>query len=206
MDLSLYIIAVFLFMAAPGPGILLNIIISLNYGIKTSLFSIFGMMTGLLAYSLISFFLIELLTTSNSNFINIVQFVGSSYVIYMGYKKIKSHKKANLHKEVNKKPKLKFYLDGLAMSFSGPKPIIFFTGVLPPFIDFTTNANEQFIILTSIFFVMMFLINISYSFLSVIVANRINESEKYISKINLGSGYFFILLGLFLLSKTLFNF
>ena len=206
MDLSVYIIAVFLFMATPGPGIMLNIIISLNYGIKTTLFSIFGMMSGLIFYAVISFYLIELLTSTNSIFLNTVQLIGSSYVIYMGLKKLKSHKKANLHKHIEQKPKFKFYLDGLFMSFSGPKPIIFFTGVLPPFIDFNKDPNEQFIILSIVFLSMMFLINLFYSFLSIKIAGRVKESEKYISKMNVGSGYFFILLGIFLISRVLLNF
>lgn len=201
MELFGYLLVVFLFSVAPGPGMILNAIIALNHGLKSAFSSLAGMTTGISFYAVLSFFFIDFISKTPV-VLHSIQFLGSVYVIYMGYKKIISHKIPKLDVNTKKIPDIKFYLEGLALSLSGPKPIIFFTTIMPPFIDFNINVGEQVIVYTLIFLAIMLFINVSYTILSLKLADKINESGKYIPMINHISGYFFVLLGVYLIINT----
>ncbi len=198
MELFGYLLVVFIFSIAPGPGMILNAVIALNHGFKSSFSSLMGMTTGISFYAIVSFFFIDFISKTPI-VLHSIQFLGSIYVIYMGYKKIISHKIPKLDKKTKKIGDVKFYLEGLALSLSGPKPIIFYTTIMPPFIDFTLNVGEQVVVYTFIFLAIMLFINIFYIVLSLKLADKINESGKYIPMINHISGYFFILLGIYLI-------
>lgn len=202
MDLGFYLLVILLVSFTPGPGIIFNILLALNHGLKKVFFSVSGMMSGFLFYGVASFYLMGFLNASGSLLFNVVQFAGSVYVIYMGYSKIMSHKRPNLHKEVESRANSKLFLDGLFLSVSGPKPLIFFTSILPPFIDFESNASYQFAVMTGIFLMGIFLANLFYSLAGLGVAGKVSNSEKHISRLNFGSGWFFVGLGLFLIYRN----
>ena len=72
MELFAYFIVVLMLSITPGPGMILNMVIALNQGFKSSFMSLLGMSSGITFYAIVTFFFIELLS-ENPIILNLIQ-------------------------------------------------------------------------------------------------------------------------------------
>jgi homoserine/homoserine lactone efflux protein len=106
-------------------------------------------MTGeLIFFTLSAFGLGALLIASHTLFM-FVKWAGAAYLVYLGLKMIiRSFRQTNAGPEpFQPLPQVKFYRQGLFMQLANPKAILFFTALLPQFINPGFSATVQFVVL-----------------------------------------------------------
>lgn len=146
--------------ASPGPAVLLSVTNSLVHGLKKSLISSLGNITGILLVSGAAVLgLGAVLQTSTLLFATLKTF-GAFYLIYLGFRQWRS--KHNLFSKSieTQRPnqgKGKTFVQGLLVAISNPKAVLFFTAFFPQFIDLSEPVAPQFFILTATFMFFSFL-------------------------------------------------
>jgi len=154
--------------AIPGPAILLVSTHSLQFGTLRSLISAAGNVTGLFIMSACSILGLSALVMVSSTAFTVIKIIGALYLLYMGIKIWRSGVQLNT---INSQCKTKFsawslYSQGLLISLTNPKAIIFTSALFPQFIVVSEPLLPQFLILAATLMMCSFLCLLSYSLLS----------------------------------------
>jgi len=171
--------------AIPGPTILLITTHSLQFGTLRSLFAVAGNVSGLFIMSACSILGLSALVMISSTAFTVIKIIGALYLLYMGVKIWRSGVQLN---SIESKCETKFsawtlYSQGLLISLTNPKAIIFTSALFPQFIVVSEPLLPQFLILVVTLMVCSFLCLLSYSFLS----QKIKAGTKqYVSDSALG--------------------
>lgn len=151
---SAYILAVILVVITPGPTVLMTISNGMSYGVRHAMVTILGNLTMNIIHITLASLGLGLLLTSAAGFFSVVKWVGASYIIYLGLKQIFSKGtfgEVDVKKEVPSAKAL--YLQGLMVSGTNPKGIVFFAALFPMFINPESAKLPQILLLTVIFLI-----------------------------------------------------
>jgi len=175
----------FIAAAIPGPAILLVSTHSLQFGTLRALITVAGNVTGLFIMSACSILGLSALVMVSSTAFTVVKIIGALYLLYMGIKIWRSGVQLN---DINDEKKVPFstwrlYTQGLMISLTNPKAIIFTSALFPQFIVVSEPLLPQFIILVVTLMTCSFLCLLSYSLLS---QNLKAGTKKYVSGSILG--------------------
>ena len=124
-----FITIAFLTLSSPGPGVLFTVTNSINYGVRTALFGISGLIIGMFIIAVISASGVGLIITSNPTIFTALKFIGAFYLMYLGYKiLLKTPTQDLLETEHNEKgiKKSKLFYQGLFASLLNPKQLSFY--------------------------------------------------------------------------------
>lgn len=171
--------------AIPGPAILLVSTHSLQFGTLRSLITAAGNVTGLFIMSACSILGLSALVMVSSTAFIIIKIIGALYLLYMGIKIWRNGVQLNT---VNSECKARFnawscYSQGLLISLTNPKAIIFTSALFPQFIVVSEPLLSQFLILVATLMMCSFLCLLSYSLLSQKIKSG---SKQYVSGSTLG--------------------
>ena len=169
----------------PGPAILLVSTHSLQFGTLCSLIAVAGNVTGLFIMSACSILGLSALVMISSTAFTVIKIIGAIYLLYMGIKIWRSGVQLNT---INSEFQAKFspwrlYSQGLLISLTNPKAIIFTSALFPQFIVVSEPLLPQFLILVVTLMMCSFLCLFSYSLLSQKLKAG---SKKYVSGSVLG--------------------
>ena len=158
----------FLATVIPGPAILLVSSHSLQFGSLRSLMTIFGNVTGLFILSSCSVLGLSTLVAISAVAFTAIKIVGAFYLLYLGIKIWCSGVKINY---IEQNSQLRFnpwslYSQGLFVSITNPKAIIFTSALFPQFINISEPLLPQFFILVLTLMVSSLLCLFLYSLLS----------------------------------------
>ncbi|NUF39319.1 LysE family translocator, partial [Acinetobacter lactucae] len=123
--LLVFITIAFLTLLSPGPGVLFTVTNSINYGVKTALFGISGLIIGMFVIAVISASGVGLIITSNPTIFTGLKFVGAFYLMYLGYKnftkKLPTQELISNQQNNQAVSKSKLFYQGLFASLLNPK-------------------------------------------------------------------------------------
>ncbi len=156
----------------PGPAIMLVSVNSIRYGIKNSVWTIMGNISGLFIMSLLAVLGLSTIILYSAPVFISVKIIGALYLIYLGFKlwsqgfnsAIKNPQSSGKNL-VTPLPR-KLFFQGLLIALSNPKAIAFTTALFPQFIDSTQPLTMQFLILVSIFMLLSFSSLLGYAMLA----------------------------------------
>lgn len=189
---------------SPGPGVLFTITNSINYGIKTALFGIVGLIFGMFVIAIISASGVGLLITGNPLIFSVLKYIGAFYLMYLGYKGLvkKSVSKNSIQENQNSKSisKISLFYQGLFASLLNPKTIVFFIALFPQFIDIHKEITHQFLLLSLTFCFIGLIIHIIYASFSYYFKEKL-LSERNSARLNKVSGGIFFLLAILLIAQ-----
>lgn len=199
-----FVTIAFLTLLSPGPGVLFTITNSINYGIRTALFGITGLIVGMFIIAMISASGVGLIITSNPTIFTILKYIGALYLMFLGYKNF--IKKIPLQTQVTTDNQIKskiskghsFY-QGLFASLLNPKTIVFFIALFPQFIDVHQAIVHQFLILSLTFCFIGLIIHLMYANFSALFKDRLLSGKNF-SRLNQASGCIFFLLAALLIA------
>ncbi len=189
---------------SPGPAILLAISNSMTQGPRKVLVSSAGNALGIFLVSAAAMIgLGALLRTSATLFLG-VKLIGAAYLIYLGVKQWRGAGKrfpsqAELAQATPEKSALSLFQEGLWVALTNPKSILFFTALLPQFLQTGEAILPQFFLLTGTFIACALLAHAAF----VVLATRAKgwfTTSAGISRLNRASGAVFVLLGASLLA------
>lgn len=178
----------------PGPAILLVSTNSIKYGIKKSVATILGNITGLFSLSLLAVLGLSTVILYSAPIFTALKFVGALYLIFLGVKLWRNGfliaentliKSGTLEQPATAPKLYKLYTQGILISLSNPKAIGFTTALFPQFIDTNQPLASQFLVLVLIFMTLSFSCLLGYGLLAVKAQHQTENSamQKLIGKL-----------------------
>lgn len=132
----LYVTAVFLISATPGPNMLHAMTQSIRYGPRRALASMAGLMSAILIGLTASALGVGALLKASPLLFDILRYIGVAYLIWLGIKAWRAPVgEASAGDAVSPRSGHALYVTGLLTGLSNPKFIIFAAALLPQFID-----------------------------------------------------------------------
>ena len=188
---------VFFVSIIPGPSMLLALSHGISFGVRRSLISATGNAIVTLCQSIISIIGVGAILAASSDFYYILKILGGFYLFYMGVtlvinrdNKVNSVDKQNLESK-------DIFIQSAIITASNPKALVFFTAILPQFIDTDGSYLKQSVILTMICFLVAFTCFMLYAAggerLAYIFSN--SNHKKYMSTV---IGLLFMISSIFL--------
>jgi homoserine/homoserine lactone efflux protein len=170
----------------PGPAILLVSTHSIKYGLRKSIATILGNITGLFTMSLLAVLGLSTVILYSAPVFITLKLVGALYLVFLGVKLwrngflIVSNTVTNNDKLVQSStvPKpYRLYSQGILISLSNPKAIGFTTALFPQFIDTNLPLAPQFLVLILIFMSLSFSCLLGYGLLAVKARHRTGNAS-----------------------------
>jgi threonine/homoserine/homoserine lactone efflux protein len=136
----------------PGPVVTLVVANGLRHGTRAALINIAGAQTGLaIMIGIVAIGLTSLMATLGYWF-DWVRFAGAAYLVWLGVKLIRAPVEA-IDAEAPPPPRGGFYLQGLLVTLSNPKVLVFFGAFIPQFMDMSKDHLPQVALLGVTFMV-----------------------------------------------------
>jgi threonine/homoserine/homoserine lactone efflux protein len=136
----------------PGPIVTLLIANGLRHGTRAALVNIAGVQLGLaIAIGIVAIGLTTLMATLGYWF-DWVRLAGAAYLVWLGIKLIRSPVEG-VGSDAPPPPRGGFFLQGLLVSLSNPKVLVFFGAFIPQFVDMSRDHVSQVTLLGITFMV-----------------------------------------------------
>jgi len=176
-------IILFLFIT-PGTPRIVIISYSMNYGIKSCIWTALGDISANFIQGSLVIFFIGSFFSDNPNILNIIKWVGILYLLYLAYDIYKTNPKEIKSEDTNGKTIFSFFKDGFIVAGTSPKAWMFFPLIFPQFIDFNSNYIAQFFILILTYMILDFASLIGYAVLANKLIIWIKANPKVINSIS----------------------
>ena len=184
LDFFLFLqIIIFLFITPGSPRIVI-ISYSMNYGVRSCIWTALGDITANLIQATLVIFVIGSFFSDHPLFLNSFKWIGIIYLCYLAYDIYKSRPKDINSKIFSSKSFFSFFKDGFLVAGTSPKAWMFFPFIFPQFIDFSGNYVVQFFILISTYMLLDFLSLVAYAVLANKLSIWINANPRVINSIS----------------------
>ena len=145
----LFFITTFVVVISPGPAVLAVALESASSGIAKSFGVIIGIALGNVVFFILSATGIAALIAASSLLFSIIKWTGVAYLFYLGAMALFS-KSGGLRFDAEKKQETRFrkaFLRGFILELSNPKALLYFSALLPQFINIHQPIVPQLAIL-----------------------------------------------------------
>ena len=176
-------IILFLFIT-PGTPRIVIISYSMNYGIKSCVWTALGDVTANLVQGTLVIFVIGSFFLDNPNFLNTFKWIGIIYLIYLAYDIYNSTPKNINSSAKNEKSIVSFFKDGFLVAGTSPKAWMFFPLIFPQFLDFNNNYYVQFFILMFTYVSLDFLSLMAYAVIAEKIVKWLKTNPRTINTIS----------------------
>lgn len=160
----------------PGPANLFAIAAGAAKGRTGAVMAMLGMTTGTLVWSAGAALGLSALVLAWPEVFRWMVYAGAAFVAWLGAKSLWSAWKpndSNGHAPIRLGPSA--FRDGVAVQISNPKALLFFTGVLPPFLDPARPLIPQLVVLVGSVIWMDMAAMVSYGLGGAALAARMEE-------------------------------
>jgi len=152
----IYILAILILTASPGPSVLLCISKSVSSGLVSARYAALGSVAAISIVLTLSFTGLGVLIASSNVAFSAIKWIGAAYLVYLGIQALRSSDESYeiTIKPDSNKAKLNHFTNGFVVGASNPKALVFFTALFPQFIDPTIALFPQYLIFASTFIVL----------------------------------------------------
>ena len=184
LDFILFLQILILLFLTPGTPRIVIISYSMTYGIQKCAWTALGDITANFIQATLVIFVLGSFFSNNSNFLNILKWLGVIYLFYLAHDIYKTAPKSVKSQKNITKNFISFFKDGFLVAGTSPKAWLFFPLIFPQFIDFNSNYVVQFFILIITYIILDFLSLIGYAILAQKLIILIKANIKTINKIS----------------------
>lgn len=184
---------------APGPNVMLVIGFALRQGYAAALRAIAGIsLINVLYLALAALGLVALVMASAPLFAAL-RYCGAAYLIYLGYRMVRSGAAAQTVAEDTASPQARPLLQGVITHLSNPKGVLYWSALLPQFLDTASRypVGWQIAALGASAVLIDMAVMCAYAMLFA-SASRLLQGSRYFRWIELVAGVVFIGSGLLL--------
>ncbi len=190
-----FTLAMFLLAASPGPGFLMVVARALTGGLKAGLAAIAGLVVGDILFLVLAILGLSALAAVMGEFFLAVKILGAAYLIWLGVKLWRS-KPSLPHMDRPEAPQAKLAHPmslwrsaalGFFVTLGNPKAILFYSALLPTFIDVAALTLPDVVVLTAVVTVVLFLVLGVYAFLAA-RAGRMVKRPRALTWLNRVTG------------------
>lgn len=192
-NLITFSITMMILSVTPGPCMTLALNSGLTIGVKKTQLIGLGDYIGLVLYTIVSAVGLGIIISKYPNIIKGIQYIGALYIIYLGYKSIKSN--SSLEKQtINDVSNFHLLKIGFISVISNPKAILFYSAFFPQFLNPSKSLSSQLLVMIPIV--------VGCEFISIniyaIGGKSLSKLLKDSKLINIISGSLLIFVGLWL--------
>lgn len=199
----LYVAAVALLIATPGPTMLMCMTNALNHGPRRAMTSVAGSVTAVLVVMSLSAMGLGALLAASETAFTTAKVIGAAYLIWLGIKTFRSDTSSLAvgGGDAAATPRRSFYLQGLLVGASNPKAVLFFAAFFPQFLNPAAPMAPQFAILALTFMAFEFAVLTTCALSVSRLAPMLRKSGpvKWVNRVC--GGLFTLMGGLLLLTR-----
>jgi threonine/homoserine/homoserine lactone efflux protein len=161
-----FIAACVLLAVTPGPNMALIIANTLRGGLAAGFVTLAGTSTGLAVLVAVAALGMSSIMAVMSNWFDVVRWCGAVYLALLGARQLwAALRRRSTGLEVSPAAASSFYVQGLAVSLSNPKVLLFLGAFLPQFVDTGRDALPQLAVLAVLFVLILLLVDVLYTLL-----------------------------------------
>jgi threonine/homoserine/homoserine lactone efflux protein len=165
--LMLFILTSFVAIATPGPTVLLALSNGARFGIRVALYGMLGaMLSDLILIGAVSIGLGAVLAASETAF-QILKWIGVVYLLYLGIQLLRTKPKAQHDRLPESNPvtaqSYRLFLKCLLVALTNPKGYLFFSAILPQFVNLQVPQLPQYVLLALTFAMIDGLVMLGYA-------------------------------------------
>lgn len=151
---------------SPGPTAILMASQGAGNGMKRTLFGVFGITCATMIYFAMSATGIASMIVASHTLFQIIKWGGIAYLVYLGCSAIFSKSSGLIIKSGAplRKP-TSLFAHGFLIEFSNPKALLYFSAILPQFLDVDKPIAPQFFIMWATAFLLQCVIYSAYAYL-----------------------------------------
>jgi len=171
-----FLVAMFVMAITPGPANLFAIATGMERGKGAALIAVVGMNTATLVWFTGSALGLGALILAFPKAFHVLAWAGAAYLVWLGLKSLWAGiKNLESHATATVRAGRSAFLDGFMVQIANPKILLFFSGVLPPFLDIKRPLAPQ-LIMFAVATIGMDLISMSsYGLGGAALSTRMNE-------------------------------
>jgi homoserine/homoserine lactone efflux protein len=180
----------------PGPAVLLVLSHALAHGTKRTVFSILGILSANTLYFAISATGLGAVLLESYNVFVAIKWIGAAYLVWLGLAALFGKSKLVSVKpdEARTVGNARLYVNGFVLQASNPKALIFFSALLPQFINPHAPVWPQVLILAATSVVIESFVQLLYATLAG-RANALVAQPRYAPIVDRVAGSFLIAAG-----------
>ncbi|NJD91423.1 MAG: LysE family translocator [Geobacter sp.] len=149
---------------SPGPGVVMTLTNSLQFGLRGAFGGILGISCGALIIATVSATSLGVLLAGSAVAFTIVKWIGALYLAYLGVRLWRApafcfNEMAGCEAGFRGN-----FLKGMTLQFTNPKAIFFFLSVLPQFVDRDMDYALQFALMALTYSLLIIVIHGIYAF------------------------------------------
>ncbi len=175
-----FFISAIILAIAPGPDNIFVLTQSALYGARAGLFTVFGLMTGILVHTFAVAFGVAIFFKNSPAAFFTLKMIGAGYLVYLAWLTFRAgSSKASLHQK-DFVGHFALYRRGIIMNITNPKVILFFLALLPQFVDPERGSLAvQMCTLGGIFIVATLIVFGTVAVLGGRLATWFNDAPRY---------------------------
>ena len=155
--MSEFILLSLIISASPGPGALYTIVTGLQIGRRASLIAALGCVLGIIPHMLAAISGLAALLSANDNLLQILKFIGATYMFYLAWATLKSDAMPIKNKPHQNNWQIVY--SAIAINALNPKLSLFFFAFLPQFVKPGEESPiKAMLILSSSFMAITYLV------------------------------------------------
>jgi threonine/homoserine/homoserine lactone efflux protein len=152
-----FVVATSTMIALPGPSVLLTVAHSISFGWQHALSTVAGATIGIAVQLIVAVIGLTSLLNVVADAFEWIRWVGAAYLVYLGIKQWRSVSEA-AEFDTSSVSKTNLFFQGLVITITNPKSLIFIAAFLPQFIDASRSPGLQFALIVPTFLVITFTI------------------------------------------------
>jgi homoserine/homoserine lactone efflux protein len=192
----LFLITETLLCLSPGPAVLLVLSQALTRGPRGSMLSSAGILSANTLYFVLSATSLGALLVASYDLFFLVKWIGAAYLIYLGASAFfEKSSVLVVSRDAAEAGTWKLFGNGFVLQAANPKNLLFFTAILPQFIDVARPLGSQIVILGVTSVVLEFFILLGYGLLAS-RATRLAAQQRFAAWTNRLAGSMLIGAGL----------
>lgn len=175
-----YCVTIFIASMIPGPSSMLALTQGARYGWVAGIFSGLGNVVASVSQGIVAYALIYQLGGVSPTFLEIIKYVGASYIIYLGvtlFKVDSFGSGPDIASGINKHGLFKCFYDGFAFAIFNPKALTFFAAMFPQFINGSALNARHIAAIFSPIAIIAFVCFLFYVFAGKLIMNLMKKTQ-----------------------------
>ncbi|MEO8903963.1 MAG: LysE family translocator [Polyangiaceae bacterium] len=197
-----FLLATVLSSLSPGPAVLLAIAVSLRSGIAAGVRAVIGICLGSMVYFLLALGGVLAFLAAHALGFQLLQLAGAAYLVWLGIGALRAVWRGQGSAEQVQPSDARPLRAGLATQLSNPKAILYWTALLPPFLNPGRPMYEQLALLVGIGIPIDFVVLSLYVLLAASARSWL-ATPRFQRLLGLAAGTLFTVLGSVLFLSTL---
>jgi threonine/homoserine/homoserine lactone efflux protein len=185
-----FALAAFLIIIVPGPSVLFVVSRGVALGRRAALATVLGNAVGALSQGVLVAFGLGAIVSRSVVLYTVIKFCGAAYLVWLGVKSFRERRKLAGTFDVAVEPKAvsRIIREGYIVGITNPKIVIFFSAVLPQFVDRGRGSvTAQMLVLLGVFTSIAFISDGAWGLLAGSVRRWFTGSPRRLERL-VGAG------------------